>query len=625
MKALNYFGMACAVCVGFASCSSEDENPLEASVVRLASEVIPMTRVTAPNLQSTQIVEGQQVGVTITGASATHNNVAWMVGDEGAMTNTGETLYYGNGEATIAAYHPYNANWNATDASESFTVKTDQSTDAGYLSSDLLWAKKTASKTSDAVALTFEHQLAKINVTLVNDSYQDDLSGATISICGTNITTLFNPITGALTSTDGANITDIKAAETTSTAYTASAIIIPQTVASGTQFIKVEHGGKTFYYTLSEDKTFASKNAYSYTLKVKNVASTELLCVSNNVTNWTENTIEGDNFCENTDEDLTKVPTINLATAGSLSEYIAEEEIATIEKLKISGPLNGDDIIVLRQMLSLNTLDLSDASIVAGGGTYYQSYSTSNNIIGNYMFSGYTNLQTILLPETITAIGIYAFPASLTSIVIPNSVKTIESSAFHSCTGLADVTIGTGVTTIAESAFYGCTALTNVVIPDNVTTMNEKAFYGCTALESVTLSNALTTISPYAFWGCSSLNSLTVPNSVTTIDEYAFYQCSSMTSLLIGNEVTKIGGYAFYECTGLTSLILPAKVSAIGTCAFYKCNFTEVYSYNTSPADVRNINTFSKTEKLYIPAGCTAIYKEKYWGNHFTNIIEMTE
>ena len=82
-------------------------------------------------------------------------------------------------------------------------------------------------------------------------------------------------------------------------------------------------------------------------------------------------------------------------------------------------------------------------------------------------------------------IGTFSDCKNLTSVVIPDSVTSIDKGTFKNCTGLTSVTIGSGVTSIGDSAFSGCTSLTNVTIPDNVTFIGNSAFYGCTSLKTV--------------------------------------------------------------------------------------------------------------------------------------------
>jgi len=304
MKIKDLFKLAfVATVASFTACENiTDELIGNNSEIRLTSSINPVTRATNQNLQATQIVTGQQVGVTITGAKSEHNNVAWTAGESGALTNTGNPIYYGDSETTITAYHPYNSSWTST--SHTFSVSTDQSTDENYLNSDLLWATASSSKTENAIPLVFKHKLAKINVTLTSEDIAD-LSNATISICGTNITTNFNPADGTLSATT-ANVVEIKAGVTTTSAYTSSAIVVPQELASGTKFIKVIYNNKNFYYTLSAKKEFKSGYSYSYTLNVKE-SKVEIDVESDNITDWTDEEATGD-----AEEDVFKMTAVDL-------------------------------------------------------------------------------------------------------------------------------------------------------------------------------------------------------------------------------------------------------------------------------------------------------------------------
>ena len=50
----------------------------------------------------------------------------------------------------------------------------------------------------------------------------------------------------------------------------------------------------------------------------------------------------------------------------------------------------------------------------------------------------------------------------LTSVTIPNSVKTIGTSAFEGCARLGKISLGTGLEEIAANAFAGCTRLYDI-------------------------------------------------------------------------------------------------------------------------------------------------------------------
>lgn len=162
----------------------------------------------------------------------------------------------------------------------------------------------------------------------------------------------------------------------------------------------------------------------------------------------------------------------------------------------------------------------------------------------------FTNLESVVIPNSIISLESNAFSdcQNLTSITIPKSVKVIGKHAFDGCTSLAEVTILDGVTAIGDGAFANCTALENVVIPNSVTSLGDSAFQECTALKSVTIGSGVTTIGGWAFRGCTDLTTINIPDGVTRIGQYIFSTCTSLKTLTIPKSVTVIGFFAFAEC-----------------------------------------------------------------------------
>ena len=193
--------------------------------------------------------------------------------------------------------------------------------------------------------------------------------------------------------------------------------------------------------------------------------------------------------------------------------------------------------------------------------------------IGDYAFEGCGSLSSLVLPDGVTNIGGNAFAdcKSLRSVVIPNSVTSIGGGAFGGCKSLRSVVIPNSVTSIGGGAFGGCKSLHSVVIPDSVTSIGDYAFSGCSALSSVVIPDSVSCIGNRAFSGCTSLSSLVIPDGVTSVGKYAFYDCSSLSSLVIPDSVTSIGFYAFRGCSSLSSLVIPDSVTSIGDEAFGYC------------------------------------------------------
>ncbi len=132
------------------------------------------------------------------------------------------------------------------------------------------------------------------------------------------------------------------------------------------------------------------------------------------------------------------------------------------------------------------------------------------------------------------------------SVLIPDSITCIGDYAFSKCVSLTSVTIPESVTSIGNSAFNSCKSLTSITIPNNVTTLGNNAFSGCVSLTSITIPNSLTSIGKLAFWQCEALTSIIIPNSVETIGEAAFSCCYSLT-IYCEAETQPSGWYSSYE------------------------------------------------------------------------------
>ena len=195
-------------------------------------------------------------------------------------------------------------------------------------------------------------------------------------------------------------------------------------------------------------------------------------------------------------------------------------------------------------------LDLSNVT----GLTKLEDATVDGRFREGYSFYECEKLSGIILPNSVTSIGDYAFEgcSGLTgSLTIPDGVTSIGDGAFRHCSGLTSLTIPDSVTSIGSWAFVGCSGLTSVTIPDSVTSFAGDFFAYCSSLTSVTMPDGVTSI---CFRGCSSLTSVTLPSSVIALQDNAFYECSSLTSITIPAGVKRIGMYAFINCSNLASV-----------------------------------------------------------------------
>ena len=294
MNAKFYF-LAAAASVMLAACSS-DEKTTEQTTLRLTTKnVIADTRSAAQDLQLTQFANGENVGIflvedvnetpTLTGSNVTSYTQPLSYTADGAGNLANEQFWPASGNGLfIYGIYPANAAtaYNATGVE--FTVQADQSSDANYMASDLMTGAPAANpvaRVSTPVPLTFTHLLTKVDINLTAGTgfTAADLATATVSILGLKPTTTFN-VQSTAVSTPSGTATDIIAG----TGVTTSAIIVPgQSVAAGTNFIKVSCAGGDYIYKMGTATTFGASSVYTYNLTVN---KTGLTLSTASITAW---------------------------------------------------------------------------------------------------------------------------------------------------------------------------------------------------------------------------------------------------------------------------------------------------------------------------------------------------
>ena len=144
--------------------------------------------------------------------------------------------------------------------------------------------------------------------------------------------------------------------------------------------------------------------------------------------------------------------------------------------------------------------------------------------VGERAFVGYSELESITIPDGVVSIGNEAFYKcnGLKKIILPNSLKSIGDNVFNECCTLSEITIPESVTNIGESAFSGCKLLYSIIIPKGVTNIKNGTFKYCSNLTDITIPNGLTRVGESAFEGCYKLIKIDFPEGVTSIEKNTF-------------------------------------------------------------------------------------------------------
>ena len=408
--------------------------------------------------------------------------------------------------------------------------------------------------------------------------------------------------------------------------------------------------------------------------------------------------------------DCTSLTSITIPNSVTSIGYFAFCDCTSLASITIPNSVTSIGEYAFSGCTSLTSITIPDSVTEIGYGTFENCTSLASITIpdsvteigsGAFFNTAWYDNQ----PDGVVYVGkvLYKYKGEMpqnTTITVKDGTKGIGDYAFSGCTNLTSITIPDSVTSIGDWTFENCTSLANIYvdsknesyteidgvlfdkevktlvccpagknsssysIPDSVTSIGYGAFWGCTSLASITIPDSVTEIGYAAFRHCTSLTSITIPASVKYIDDNAFgyyyddeynevkidgfkitgysgsaaetyandngfefislgdlpvefcleYELTDNGEIVItgytgsateftipseldGKKVTSIGYGAFWGCTSLTSITIPNSVTSIGFQAFCDC---------TSLASITIPNSVTEID-YYAFSGCTSL------------------
>ena len=280
--------------------------------------------------------------------------------------------------------------------------------------------------------------------------------------------------------------------------------------------------------------------------------------------------------------------------------------------------------------------------------------------VGVAAFAHCQNLETVILPNTVTMLEESAFShSSIAYISLPKSVNIIKSYAFASCPNLESVNVPEGVDSIPEGTFSYDPKLRNVSLPNSLTKIGKLAFSG-SPINAIAIADGVTEIGEMALLYCD-LSSLVLPAGLTTIGDYAFSGNPKMQGIyvdeanthfctengilfnkarteLISYPTARDGRYIIPDgiqtikkgafLTGaISSVSIPASVTTLEGGAFYGCTHLFTIECYNPVVPVCGERAFDEVDKenclLYVPIESLNTYETTSPWREFVHITGM--
>lgn len=289
-----------------------------------------------------------------------------------------------------------------------------------------------------------------------------------------------------------------------------------------------------------------------------------------------------------------------------------------IEKFELK---NNQNFIYESSML----LTKNRNSIIYVSPTYLNSITTLNIPEGITSFSNdikkYTKIKNLVIPSTLTSLGIYNLPISIEEIEVSKDNKTLTSE--------------NGILYNKDNVLIACYSKEKIInVPEGIKSLGSCSFNLARNVETVNLPDSLNKIEARVFENCSNLKAINIGKNVYSIDplflqmnykpkvtidkDNNYYQIEN--DILYSKDKKRLIS-VLYEING--AMTMDSGIEIIGTTAFYgQRKMTNI----TIPEGVKEIKAkafhyCSELRRVEIPSTVEKI--ESCFGDATNNLEEI--
>ncbi len=237
----------------------------------------------------------------------------------------------------------------------------------------------------------------------------------------------------------------------------------------------------------------------------------------------------------------------------SAFEYCEDvTEISFPSKLRSIGTLCFQACINLKQVDIPGNCDLGSQAFYKCTGLEHAIIG-SNCSISSYVFEDCTSLLNVTVEKGCISVGggIFSGCTNLQSVLLPDGWE--HFSSFSGCENLIDIQISdtSHKYKIVDKVLYSKDGSELVYYPQSLTAREYE------------IPDDVTSIGAYAFSEQGYLEHVIIPESVQEIGACAFKSCSKLNYVIVPEGVQELGNNVFSSCSSLNAIVLPASLKSV--------------------------------------------------------------